>query len=220
MKNALGAGFLRLALAAGALLAAPAVGAAASEDRVLRIVAVGDSLVAGFGLESGDGFVPQLQEWLDRRAADAEIANAGVSGDTTAGGLARLDWSIGEDADGVFLALGANDMLRGMDPVETRANLAAMLNRLREKDVPVLLAGMRACANLGPEYQESFDSIYPALAEEYGVQFYPFLREGIAMEPLLNQQDGIHPNARGVVLMVEAIGPYVLSLVESIRADE
>ncbi len=155
---------------------------------------------------------------MAERGAKAEIANAGVSGDTTAGGLARLDWSLGDDADGVILSLGANDMLRGIDPAETRANLEAMLELLAARRLPVLLAGMRAGGNLGPEYQAAFDSIYPDLAREYGTALYPFLLEGVAMDPALNQDDGIHPNRQGVAVMVEGIGPSVLALVESIRA--
>lgn len=184
----------------------------------VRLVAIGDSLFAGFGLAPQDGFVAQLQAWLTRRDGAITIANGGVSGDTTTGGLARLDWAVGGDADGVILALGANDMLRGIDPALTRANLAAMLERLQARGLPVLLAGMRAGANLGPEYTDRFDRIYPELAAEYDAVFYPFLLEGVAMDPALNQADGIHPNAAGARVMAAGIGPQVLELANRIRA--
>ena len=174
--------------------------------------------MAGFGVDLDDGFVPQLQRWLSEHGADVELVNAGVSGDTTAGGLARLDWSVGSDADGVILSLGANDMLRGIDPAETRANLEAMLSRLAERRLHVLVAGMRAGGNLGSEYRESFDAIYPDLAKRFRVPLYPFLLEGVALEPALNQADGIHPNAEGIAVIVEGIGPFVLALEESIRS--
>ena len=212
--NGAASGFLRWTLAAFVAVAAP--GALAGDS--LRIVAVGDSLMAGFGVALDDGFVPQLQKWLSEQGADVEIVNAGVSGDTTAGGLARLDWSVESDADGVILSLGANDMLRGIDPAETRANLEAMLTRLAERGLHVLVAGMRAGGNLGPEYRESFDAIYPDLAERFRVPLYPFLLQGVALEPALNQADGIHPNAEGIAVIVEGIGPFVLALEESIRS--
>ncbi len=216
--NGAASGFLRWALAGAIALAVAAAPGTVAGDS-LRIVAVGDSLMAGFGVAPDEGFVPQLQEWLSERGAGVELVNAGVSGDTTAGGLARLDWSVGSDADGVVLSLGANDMLRGIDPAQTRANLEAMLSRLAERGLHVLVAGMRAGANLGPEYRESFDSIYPDLAERFRVPLYPFLLQGAALEPELNQADGIHPNAQGVAAIVEGIGPFVLSLAESIRSS-
>ncbi len=212
--------FLRCALVAAAGTAAVAATPEDADGNTLRVVAVGDSLMAGLGLDLEQGFVPQLQKWLSDRGAGVEIVNASVSGDTTMGGLARLDWSVGDDADAVILSLGANDMLRGMDPAATRAHLEGMLARLAERGLPTLLVGMRAGANLGPEYRDAFDSVYPDLAEQFHVQLYPFLLEGVALEPDLNQADGIHPNAAGVARIVEEIGPFVLVLARSIRSGE
>lgn len=174
-----------------------------------RVIAFGDSLVAGFGLAPEDALVPRLEAWLERRGVEVDLVNAGVSGDTTATGRARLAWSVGADADAVILVLGANDMLRGLDPAETRRNLEAMLVELARRDIPVLLVGMRAAANLGAEYVAAFDGIYPALASRHGVPLYPFLLEGVALVPSLNQSDGIHPNAAGVREIVDRFGPAV-----------
>jgi len=199
---------LRLILLATAMFAA-APKAALPQDSAPRIVALGDSLVAGYGLSPEEGLVAQLQAWLRRRGRDVQILNGGVSGDTTAGGRARIDWSVGDDTDGVILALGANDMLRGLPPAGAQANLEHMLARLQERGLPTLLVGMRASANLGPGYRAEFDSIYPALAARFGLTLYPFLLEGVALEPELNQSDGIHPNAAGVKAIVERFGPLV-----------
>jgi len=199
---------LRLILLATAMFAA-APKAALPQDSAPRIVAVGDSLVAGYGLSPEDGLVAQLQAWLRRRGRDVQILNGGVSGDTTAGGRARIDWSVGDDTDGVILALGANDMLRGLPPAGAQANLEHMLARLQERGLPTLLVGMRASINLGPGYRAEFDSIYPALAARFGLTLYPFLLEGVALEPELNQSDGIHPNAAGVKAIIERLGPFV-----------
>ena len=211
---------LRCALVAAVGTAAVAATPDDAESSTLRVVAVGDSLIAGLGLDPEQGFVAQLQKWLSDLGADVEILNAGVSGDTTMGGLVRLDWSVGDDADGVILSLGANDMLRGIDPAATRAHLEGMLARLSERGLPTLLVGMRAGANLGPEYRAAFDSAYPDLAEQFHVPLYPFLLEGVALEPGLNQADGIHPNAAGVARIVEGIGPFVLVLARSIRSGK
>ncbi|MEM7496990.1 MAG: arylesterase [Pseudomonadota bacterium] len=198
---------------------APLVGAppaAASEP--VRIVAIGDSLTAGYGLEQGTGFVPQLDAWLDANGApEAEVVNMGVSGDTTAGGKARLDWALADGADAVMIALGANDLLRGVQPAESRANLTAMLSALEARGLPVLLAGIGAPNNYGPEYKAEFDRIYPELAEEYGAILHPSFLAGLSGEAALFQSDGLHPNEDGVALMVEAIGPKMLELVERAR---
>ena len=186
-------------------------GATAAAEPV-RILALGDSLTAGFGLKPAEGFTAQLQRALRERGVAAEIINGGVSGDTTAGGLARLEWALGDRPDRVILALGANDGLRALDPAVTRSNLAAILDRLREKRLPVLLAGIYAPPNLGREYAQRFDRIFPELAAEYGVLFYPFFLDGVATRPHLNQDDGLHPNAAGVAVLVERITPYVLQL--------
>ncbi len=179
-----------------------------------RIVAIGDSLTHGFGLPEDEGFVPQLERWLVANGEpDAEVINMGVSGDTTAGGLARLDWALSDGADAVIIALGGNDLLRGIDPASSRSNLDAMMRALDARDIPVLLAGMQAPLNYGPDYKDAFDRMYPELAETHGAVLYPFFLEGIATDPALNQADGIHPNAEGTSRMAAQIGPSVLRLI-------
>lgn len=198
------------------LLAARATSLAAAET--VRIVAIGDSLTAGYGLEQGTGFVPQLDAWLDANGApEAEVVNMGVSGDTTAGGKARLDWALADGADAVMIALGGNDLLRGVQPAESRANLTAMLDALQARGLPVLLAGISAPNNYGPDYKAEFDRIYPELSEEYGTILHPSFLAGLSGEPDLFQSDGLHPNEKGVGLMVEAIGPRVLELIERVK---
>ncbi|MEM8797046.1 MAG: arylesterase [Pseudomonadota bacterium] len=184
----------------------------------LKIVAFGDSLIAGFGLERNEGFVPQLQAILDERGHKVEIVNAGVSGDTTSGGLARLDWSVGPDADAVILELGANDMLRGLAPEVAAGNLDAMMERLNGRGLPVLIAGMRAAPNLGESYGAAFNRIYPDLAKKYGSLIYPFFLEGVAGNGGLNQPDGIHPTKEGVEVIVKGILPKVEALIEQVQA--
>lgn len=181
----------------------------------LKILALGDSLTAGYGLGPGDGFTDQLQDRFDKTYGVGEIViiNAGVSGDTTRGGLARLDWALADAPDLVMVALGGNDMLRGLEPAETLSNLSQILETLQQKNKPVLLAGMLAAANLGQDYASEFDSIYPQLAREYDVVFYPFFLDGVALDPDLNQPDGLHPNQKGVAIMVEKLWPYIEQLV-------
>ena len=212
MARKVAASVLGVALAIG--LAAAAGLPAAAET--LRLVALGDSLTHGYGLAQGDGFVPQLERWLAERGADVEVVNMGVSGDTTTGGRARLDWALADGADAVILELGGNDLLRGIDPATSRANLDAMLDELARREIPVLLAGLEAPLNYGPEYKEAFDSMYAELAEEHGTVFYPSFLEGVG--PELMQPDGIHPDAEGVAEIVEAIGPSVLELLERARS--
>ena len=187
--------------------------AAGATDPV-RLVALGDSLVAGFGLLPEDGFVPQLEAALRDRGYRVDVIDAGVSGDTTAGGLARLDWVLAENPDMMLVELGANDGLRGIDPNVARANLAAILDRLTEEGLPTLLAGMYAPPNFGPAYVASFNRIYPELAETYGVPLYPFFLDGVVTDPALNQGDGIHPNAAGVREIVRRILPAVIDVLE------
>ncbi len=214
-------------LSAAVLLAAAIPSAMAQDARTdtsstaqpVKVVALGTSLTAGYGLEQGQGFVPQLQSALDAQGLSVVIENAGVSGDTSAGGLARLDWSLNDDVDAVIVELGSNDALRGFEPQQTRENLTAILDALKERGLPVLLTGMLAPPNLGEEYGEEFASIYPDLAAEYDVLFYPFFLEGVAAEAALNQADGIHPNPDGVAVIVEAITPYAVQLVEHARKD-
>lgn len=192
----------------------------------LVIAALGDSLTAGYGLAPEDGLVPQLQAWL---AAQGEtgvtIVNAGVSGDTTAGGRARLDWTLTPDVGGLIVTLGGNDMLRGLPPAEARANLEAILAGASARDIPVLLVAMSAPANYGPDYKAEFDAIYPNLAEAQGALLHPDffapLTEAAGADPAAlqayMQADGIHPNAEGVGLIVASLGPSVRALVGRIR---
>jgi acyl-CoA thioesterase-1 len=191
--------------------------AAAAQQRPLRIVALGDSLTTGLGLPPSEALPARLQAALKAKGLAAEIADAGVSGDTASNGLARLDWAVPEGTDGVIVALGANDMLRGIDPAVTRAAIDQIVRRLTERRIPVLLAGMRAAPNLGADYAKAFESIYPEIAAKYGVLLHPFLLDGVAGDPKLNQRDGLHPSAAGVARMVEGILPEVEDLVTRIR---
>lgn len=177
----------------------------------VRIVTLGDSLTAGYGLEGGEDFAAKLQEALIADGVAAQVDNAGVSGDTSAGGLARLDWAIQgkKKPDLVIVALGANDMLRGLNPVETRKNLTAILDKLKEKNIAVLLAGMKSPANMGPSYRDTFDKIYPDLAKAHNVALYPFFLQDVAMKADLNLPDGMHPNQKGIAIMVRNILPSV-----------
>ena len=186
---------------------------AAKADTV-KILALGDSLTAGYGLGPGDGFVDILQAHLDENGFDVELINAGVSGDTTKGGLARLDWALFDQPQRAIVALGGNDMLRGLSPEQSYDNLQAILQKLETENIPVLLAGMLAPANMGADYQTEFDSIYPKLADEFDVIFYPFFLDGVALEPTLNQPDGLHPNKEGVKIMADKITPYIQALLE------
>ncbi|MBZ9726866.1 arylesterase [Mesorhizobium sp. CO1-1-11] len=174
-----------------------------------KIVGFGDSLMAGYGLGPGEGFTDKLQAALRAKGHDVIVANAGVSGDTSSGGLARLDWSVPEGTQLVILELGANDMLRGVAPDITKRNLDEMLGKLKERKIAVLLAGMRAAPNLGADYQSAFDAIFADLAGKYDVPLYPFFLDGVAGQPGLQLEDGLHPSARGVDLMVERILPTV-----------
>ena len=201
--------------AAGLLLALLTSSASAAEP--LRILAFGDSLTAGFGLPDADGFVPQLQSALADKGIAARVINAGVSGDTTAGGLARLDWALGDDPQLVIVELGANDGLRGLDPRTTAANLDGILAKLESQKRAILLAGMKAPRNLGTEYTTAFDAIYPDLAARHNVMLYPFFLDGVATDPQLNQEDGIHPNAAGVKVVVGHMLPYVLKAIDGIN---
>ncbi len=197
-------------------------GAAYAET--VKIAALGDSLTAGYGLPLTDGFVPQLQAWLDVQGADVEILNAGVSGDTTAGGLSRTDWTLTPDVDAMIVALGGNDYLRGLDPAVSRENLHGILARAREVGVETLLVGLVAGGNYGPAYQTQFNANYVDLAAEFDVPLYPDIFAGILSEATSQdsvadylQADGIHPNAKGVAANVAAIGPVVLALIKSVQ---
>ncbi len=193
-------------------------GFAATAEPVV-IAAVGDSLTHGYGLPEQEGFVPQLGRWLEDRGAEVTLINAGVSGDTTAGGAARIEWTLTPEVDGVIVALGANDLLRGVDPAVSRENLDTILQTAKAADVEVLLIGMEAPGNFGPDYRQAFDAIYPELAQKHGAlyaeSFFAGLDAGGDPTAALGfmQADGIHPNAQGVALIVEALGPDVLKLV-------
>ena len=192
--------------------------AAAPAGSPIRLVVLGDSLVAGFGLPASDTFPAQLERALKAKGYVIEIANAGVSGDTATGGLARLDWSVPDGTDAVIVTLGANDMLRGVDPKVTRDALDGIVRRLRERKMSVLLTGMRAAPNLGPDYGKAFDAIYPQVAAAQGVLFYPFFLDGVAADPKLNQHDGVHPNAAGITAIVERMLPKVEELLQRVQA--
>ena len=198
-------------LAAGLALAATGLAPETRADE-LRILMLGDSLTAGYGLASRDGLPARLEAALRARGIDARVIDAGVSGDTTAGGLARLDWALADRPHAVIVALGANDALRAIDPAVARSNLDRLLAVLSERSLPVLLAGMLAPRNLGPEYGARFDTIYPELAERHGALLYPFLLDGVATVAALNQADGLHPNEAGVEVIVERMLPSVLCL--------
>jgi acyl-CoA thioesterase-1 len=181
----------------------------AAKAEPYKIVGFGDSLMAGYGLDAGQGFPEKLEKALRDKGHDVVIVNAGVSGDTTAGGLSRLDWSVPDGTQLVVLELGANDMLRGVGPGVTEKNLDAMLTRLKQRNIDVLLAGMRAAPNLGPDYRAAFDAIYPRLAEKHGVALYPFFLDGVAADRAYLLDDRMHPNAQGIDRMVEKLLPAV-----------
>ncbi|HEU5016554.1 MAG TPA: arylesterase [Pseudolabrys sp.] len=183
----------------------------------LKIVALGDSLTAGYGLPAQDAFPAQLQKALRAQGHAVTIVNAGVSGDTATGGLDRLAWSAPEGTDGVIVELGANDSLRGIDPKVTKAAIGKILARLAARHIPVLLAGMKAPRNMGADYVKAFDAIYPALASTHSVVFYPFFLAGVATDPALNQGDGMHPNTKGVHVIVERMMPSVKQLLVRAR---
>jgi acyl-CoA thioesterase-1 len=185
----------------------------------IQIVALGDSLTAGYGLPDKDGFVPRLQAALDAKGVNANVGNAGVSGDTASDGLARLDWSVPEGTQAVIVELGANDMLRGIKPEVTRDALDKIVQRLTARHISVMLCGMRAAPNLGTEYAAAFERIYPELAAKYDTLLYPFFLDGVAGDLKLTQADGMHPNAAGVGVIVERILPTVLRLVDQIHTQ-
>jgi acyl-CoA thioesterase-1 len=198
-----------------AMLFTLAAGPATAEP--VTLVVLGDSLTAGYGLPPGTGFPARLQAALGKRGRDVTVVDAGVSGDTTAGALSRLDWSVGTDARAVIVELGGNDALRGIDPERTRHNLDRIVARLTERGLPVLIAGMRAPPNMGEAYAAAFDPLFAEVAAKYGAALYPFFLDGVAADPSLNQRDGIHPNEAGVDVIVERILPAVEQLLD--RAD-
>ena len=191
-----------------------------AEDTQLRLMIYGDSLSAGYGLGPGEAFPDQLAAGLVNAGYQIDVINAGVSGDTTAGGRARLDWSLADKPDALFLALGGNDMLRGLAPKDTRANLDAMIQALQAAEIPILLAGMAAPRNMGADYVSEFDAIYPDLAAQYDIPLYPFFLDGVALNPALNQPDGLHPNAEGVAVMVDRILPSVTRWIDTMPVSD
>ena len=187
----------------------------------VTVAALGDSLTQGFGLPAEQGFVPVLEAWLEASGQDVELINAGVSGDTTAGGLSRVAWTLTPEVDALIVALGGNDLLRGLDPAVSRGNLDQILAFASERELPVLLVGIKAPANYGPEFKTAFDGMFPALSEKYGTLLYssflaPLTAELDQAEALqaYMQPDGIHPNAAGVKVIVDAMGPKVAELVD------
>jgi acyl-CoA thioesterase-1 len=191
------------------LLVAPLRAGAAGP---VKILAFGTSLTQGYGLPPGTEFTVVLQQRLKQAGINAVLVNAGVSGDTSSDGLSRLDWSLADHPDAVILEMGSNDALRGIDPALTEKNISTILAKLKAAHLPVLLLGMEAPRNLGPEYQKAFDPIYPKLAKQYGVLLYPFVLDGVALNPKLNQADGMHPNPAGVKIIVDRMLPYVEKL--------
>ena len=210
----------RRAYLAVALLLPPAFGPAQAQSNAapaFRLLAFGDSLIHGYGLASGQTLPERLEAALKARGLSVEVINGGNSGDTTASGRTRLDWTLGgEPPDLALVAFGGNDALRGLDPAATYDNLDAILIRLGEAGLPVLLVGMLAPRNLGADYAAAFDAVFPRLAEKHGVAFYPFLLDGVAMDPALNQDDGVHPNAAGVEVIAERLAPRLGAMIEAL----
>jgi acyl-CoA thioesterase-1 len=186
----------------------------------VTVLALGDSLTAGYGLEQDESFPAQLEKGLLSAGYAVKVVNAGVSGDTSAGGLARIEWALADRPQIVVVELGANDALRGLDPAQTHANLDQIIARLNRAGCRVILAGMQSPRNLGPDYNNTFDQIYPTLAKRYDLLFYPFFLEGVATDPELNQVDGIHPNSAGVRLIVEGLQPLVAMAIDELIASE
>jgi acyl-CoA thioesterase-1 len=205
-------GVSRTALAA---LLALSLSTASASAATPELMAFGDSLTAGYGVAPEAAFPVKLAAHLKARGIDVDVVNAGVSGDTTADGLARLDWTLSDHPQYALVELGANDMLRGIDPKLAYANLDQILTRLHEANVKVLLLGMRAAPNWGADYQKAFDAIFPDLAAKHHVPLYPFFLDGVALDPALNQGDGLHPTAAGVDIIVERITPYVERLLQT-----
>jgi acyl-CoA thioesterase-1 len=215
MRGALG----MVAIAMGVLLAA-SLHAPRAEASAPVIVALGDSLTAGFGLQNSDSFPAQLEKALKERGQDVTVINAGVSGDTAAAGLARLDWALPDNADAVIVELGANDALQGLDPAATKASLEKMITDIKRRGLPILLAGMEAPRNLGKDYVDQFRVMYEDLARRYDLILYPFFLDGVALDNKYMLGDGLHPNAEGVARIVEGILPKVEELLARVNAKE
>ncbi|WP_208353934.1 arylesterase [Pseudaestuariivita rosea] len=195
-----------------------------AQAETVTVAALGDSLTQGYGLPVDDGLVPQLERWLAGQGADVQMINAGVSGDTSAGGLSRVNWTLTPEVDAMIVSLGGNDLLRGIDPATTRANIRGILEAARAAGVEVLLVGIQAPGNYGPDYKTQFDAIYPELSQEFETLYWPSLfslfqeeNDDLGDIAAYMQPDGIHPNADGVAVIVQAVGPAVLDLVESVQ---
>jgi len=199
------------------MIAAFAMAVTTTHAAPIKVLALGTSLTQGLGVPPGLDLTEVLEARLKASGFDVKVINAGVSGDTSAGGLARLDWSLADHPQAAIIELGSNDALRGQSPAETEKNLSAILARLKAEHVAVLLTGMKAPRNLGPEYAAQFDAIYPKLAKQFGVLFYPFILDGVAANPKLNQADGIHPNPAGVKLIADRMMPYVKQLMLQVK---
>lgn len=191
----------------------------AARAEPLQLVGFGDSLMAGYQLPPEDAFPTRLEKALKAKGHDIVITNAGVSGDTTSGGLARIDWSVPDGTKGVILELGANDALRGIPPEESRKNLVAMIEKLKSRNIPVLLVGMMAPPNMGDDYAARFNPIYPELAAQFGVELYPFFLDGVVENAGLKLEDGMHPNDEGVGVMIERFLPYAERFVGAIEKN-
>lgn len=202
------------------MIAALVTAAWATPTHPMTILAFGDSLTAGYGVKTSEAFPAQLQMALEAKGHKVTVTNAGVSGDTTSGGLERLDWALDPKPDAVILELGANDALRGIDPKVPRENLDKMLAALKAKSIPVLLTGMKAPNNWGADYAKNFDALFPDLAAKYSVTLYPFFLEGVALDPSLTQPDGLHPTAKGVAEIVKRILPDVEALVARVEQSQ
>ena len=209
----------RLAVVLALLAYVVAPQAARAADAPVKIVVLGDSLSAGYGLPGQAALPARLAEALKAKGVAATVVNAGVSGDTASGGRDRLDWSVPDGTDAVIVELGANDALRGLDPALTKAALEAILQKLQQRRIAVLLAGMKAPRNMGPDYASRFDAIYPGRAAAHPVVFYPFFLDGSAADAKLNLADGMHPNAAGVDVIVARILPQVEELIARVRAN-
>ncbi len=199
-----------------AVIAASLIFSITANAKTISLVGFGDSLMAGYQLPPGDGFPEKLQAALKAKGVDISITNAGVSGDTTTGGLARIDWSVPDGTDGVILELGANDALRGIPPEESEKNLDQMIVRLKERGIAVLLVGMLAPPNMGGDYAARFNGIYQKLAQKHGVALYPFFLDGVVLDAGLKLEDGMHPNSKGVDVMVEKMEPAITQFLGTI----
>jgi acyl-CoA thioesterase-1 len=205
-------------LAAALVIAVFAGVSAMAADKPVKIVALGDSLVAGYGLPANAAFPVQLEKALNGKGVAVEVANAGVSGDTSSGGLGRLDWSVPDGTEAVIVTLGANDMLRGVDPKVTRDALTQIVQKLKARKIEVLLTGMQSAPNMGPDYAAAFNAIYPDIAKSENVLLYPFYLDGVAADAKLNQRDGIHPTEAGIAAIVQRVLPKAEDLVARVKA--